>query len=178
MKKRRQHHVWQHYLNSWTIDGRICCLKGGDIFATDTINVAVQRDFYKLHKLTQVDIGLLRTLIIDHAHPLLKINHEEFLTLITAPVRFVENNRNKLRNIEKIDALLDVYMTNVLEDYHERIEHSFEPLLDRIINNDITFYSNEDSCITLFNFVSTQYMRTKKLKDKTIELINKKTDMI
>jgi hypothetical protein len=27
IKKRRQHHVWQRYLKSWTVDDKIYCLK-------------------------------------------------------------------------------------------------------------------------------------------------------
>jgi hypothetical protein len=46
IRKRRQHHVWQRYLKSWTVDDKIYCLKDSAIFATNTSKVAVDRDFY------------------------------------------------------------------------------------------------------------------------------------
>jgi hypothetical protein len=59
-RKRRQHHVWQHYLKSWTTDGRIWCLRDGNIFQTNTTKVAVERDFYKIPELTPEDIALIK----------------------------------------------------------------------------------------------------------------------
>src|SRR5258708_3813744 len=108
MKKRRQHHVWQRYLKSWAVDDQIYWLKDGAIFATNTTNVAVERDFYKLQKLTPADFALIENLIIAPAHPLAQRNHENLLMQFTLPARFVEENRDQLRNLEKIEELLDV----------------------------------------------------------------------
>jgi hypothetical protein len=172
-KKHRQHHVWQHYLRSWTVGGRIFCLGDGRIFATGTSAIAVETDFYKLHKLTAADIVLIRTLVIEQAHPIAKRNHEEFLQKLMMPLRFVEHNRTKLSNIDQIDDYIDTFQTNVLEDYHAHIEAAFIPLLDRALCGDIGFYDNTDTCISFLHFLSTQYLRTKGIKNRSIEIVER-----
>jgi hypothetical protein len=173
MKKRRQHHVWQHYLKPWTTAGQIYCLSDGVIFAANTINVAVERDFYKLQNLTSADISLIRNLILAAAHPLAKRHHEQLLMRLTLPARFVEQNRAQLKNIEQIDNLLDEYQTNALEDYHAGIENSFLPILDDILKGDLSFYSDDDRCIDFFQFICTQHMRTKGVKERSVERVRK-----
>jgi hypothetical protein len=63
------------------------------------------------------------------------------------------------------------YATNVLEDYHASIEASFIPSLESALGGDISFYKDE-RCIPFLNYLCTQYMRTKGIKDRTIELCN------
>lgn len=166
-KKRRQHHVWQHYLKSWADSGQIYCGRDGRIFPTGTTAVAVERDFYKLHKLNSDDIRLIKSLVIDPANPLAKKNHEDFLALLTAPTLFEGRS-------PEIDTIIDIYRTNALENYHAGIEASFLPLLDRLLEKDVSFYSTEEGCITFLHFICTQHMRTKGIKVRTIELIKEK----
>src|ERR1700738_903587 len=174
MKKRRQHHVWQRYLKSWTVDDKIYCLKDGVIFETNTGSVAVERNFYKLQQLTPADFALVENLVIAPAHPLAQQHHRNLLARFTLPARFVKQNKDRLRNIEQIEALLDVHHTNVIEDYHAGIENAFSPLLDDILNSDLSFYESVDRCIGFLHFISTQHMRTKGIKERSIERIRER----
>jgi hypothetical protein len=172
MKKRRQHHVWQHYLKSWSVNGRVWVLREGKtIFNTDTVNVAVERDFYKVHKLTSRDLDLLRVILSGPKHPAAKKTDEQFLALLMAPAHFVEQNRHRFKNLEKIDVFLDVHMTNFLENYHAGLEANFVKLLARIKRADLSFLSSEPDSILFFYFVSMQYMRTKGIREKSIERV-------
>lgn len=174
-RKRRHHHVWQLYLKSWTINDKIWCFRDRKIFNPNTVNVAVERDFYKLHILTKADIDLIKFLVIEKSPPYSKASHERFLDLLTLPARFMEENRGQLKNIEKIQAALDVYMCNILEDHHSRIESSFTPLLKNIISEDISFYKNDDDSMKFSYYIATQYMRTKKIKERIIEELKEKS---
>jgi uncharacterized protein DUF4238 len=168
-RKRRQHHVWQHYLKSWATDNQIWCLRDGNTFCTNTINVAVDRDFYKLAALNPDDLVLIKWLVIDPVNSVGKKYHQEFLAALTAPARFVEQYKASSTNPEELDEFLDIQRTNVLEDYHAGIENSFQPLLDDILNGDLTFYSDEKRCITFLHFICSQLMRTKRIKERAIE---------
>lgn len=171
-KKRRQHHVWQHYLKSWATDGQIWCLRDGNVFQTNTANVAVERDFYKIPELTDDDIALIKWLVVNPGqHELTQKNHEHFLGLLTAPSRLADQFRRFARDPKELDELLDIIRTNVLEDYHAGIEDSFSPLLDEILRNDLSFYADAKRCITFTHFLCTQHMRTKNIKEKTIERV-------
>ena len=172
VKKRRQHHVWQHYLKAWSTEGEVHCLAHDRIFKTGTTAVAVERYFYKIGKLTAADIALIRLLVIEveGLHPLTRKNHEDFLKLVTAPAVFEGQS-------PEVDGLIDTFRTNALEDYHAGIEASFLPLLESALRKDISFYSDGQSCITLFHFLASQHMRTKGIKVKTIEILKRKNGL-
>lgn len=168
--KRRHHHVWQHYLKPWTSKvNTIWCLQNGQIFSTGTSEIAVEKDFYRLHNFSHEDIVLME-MIFASGHPLFKKNLEHLLSMLLAPFLLVEQMKIT-QNREKLDTLLDCYASNVLEDYHASIEASFIPSLELALNEDISFYKDE-RCIPFLNYLSTQYMRTKGIKQRSIELCN------
>lgn len=171
-KKRRQHHVWQKYLNAWCANGQLYCLSNNRIFATGTAAVGVENYFYKVGKLTLEDVELVRFLAIDveGVHALTKKLHEGFLALVASPQLFEGRSQD-------LDDLIDTYRTNALEDYHMGIERSFLPLLERMLHDDISFLSNDQSCITLFHFLATQHMRTKGIRTKTVEVLKEKNNL-
>ena len=82
---------------------------------------------------------------------------------------FVEENRDRLKGTREIDAVLEAYEINVLEDYHAGIENSFLPLLRRLRDGDISFYENDTDCMTFARYIATQHMRTKGIKVRIIE---------
>jgi hypothetical protein len=174
MKKHRQHHVWQHYLEPWTAGGKIFCLIDGKPCRPNTKNVAVERHFYKLQRLTEKDLICLKLFIIDtgpsHAKPL----HREFLALLLGPRAFVEQYRHMLKNPEEMEAELEKQEINVLEDYHAGIENSFAKMLEAIKKGDISFYNNDAECILFARYMATQYMRTKGIKVRMIEMFQQK----
>jgi hypothetical protein len=167
--KRRQHHVWQHYLESRTVDRQIFCMREGKIFRTNTINVAVERDFYKLHRLNAADISLIKLLCIDGSHALAKRNNERLLNLLVGSAEFLEQNRSRFSDGEQLDRVLDAHRTNALENYYAGLESDFVPLLGDILSGDLGFYSSDAKCIQFFYFIAMQHMRTKGIREKAIE---------
>ena len=168
-KKRRQHHVWQRYLKAWASGGQIHCLMDGRIFATGTTAVAVQQDFYKIGKLTDADVALIRFLAIDvpGTHALTRKSHERFLSMVLTPSMFQGQSA-------ELDELIDVVNTNALEDYHAGLEATFLPFLDRALAKDIGFYSEPKNCIGMFHFMATQHMRTKGVREKSVAILKEK----
>lgn len=168
-RKHRQHHVWQHYLEPWTAKGKIFSLIDGKLCQPNTKNVAVERHFYKLNRLTEADLAFLKLFVIDagpaHAKPL----HEEFLAALLAPRKLVELYGHMLKNREKTEAFLQTQEINVLEDYHASIEGAFVNTLAEIRQGDISFYAKQPDCILFARYMATQYMRTKGIKVRAIE---------
>jgi Protein of unknown function (DUF4238) len=173
--KKRQHHVWKHYLNAWEVEGRVSCLvEGGKPFQTDPVNLAVEKNFYKLVKLDEADEKLIRWLVIDTAQPLTKSLHEDFLKRLVMPMRVVEANRQRITNLEEVEQELDAYRCNILEDHHWIIEDKFTPLLDRIHQGDISFYEDPAQAINFCFFIAMQHMRTKGIKTRVIAELREK----
>lgn len=50
---RRQHYVPQFYLNSWATSGQCWVNREGKIFKTSPRNILLEKDFYKIHKLSK-----------------------------------------------------------------------------------------------------------------------------
>jgi len=162
--------VWQKYLKSWTTDGAIWCLQNGRVFSTGTVNVAVEKDFYKLDKFTRDDITFLQ-MLFGKGHHLAVKNHANLLNRLMMPFQIAERMRGS-QHYTQIIQRLDEYASNVLEDYHAGIEAWFIPSLENALNGDIGFYYDDARCISFLHYLCTQYMRTKGIKERTIELCN------
>lgn len=175
-EKRRQHHVWQHYLKAWASSGNVYCLRDRRLFATGTTTLAVENYFYRLPKLTTQDYRLIDFLILQGSERS-KALHMNFLTSILGPIDFLENNIENARDPKGAKALLDVARTNVLEDYHAGIEAIFVPYLARIRNGDLSFYQDIYECIPFFMFICTQMMRTKGVKERVIATLRDKNNL-
>ncbi len=165
--KRHHHHVWQNYLRSWTTGGALYCLQDGRIFPTGTRTIAVQKDFYKLQRLTDRDVALLK-LLFGQAHPSAVRAHAGLLNRLMLPFQFAQRFQDSSQR-DRIEAGLDEYASNVLEDYHASIEASFIPSLERALNRDVGFYADDQECIPFLNYLCTQYMRTRGIKEGVLE---------
>ncbi len=165
--KRRHHHVWQNYLRPWTVGGALYCLQDGRIFSAGTQTVAVQKDFYKLHRLKAQDLALLK-LIFGQGRSYAVRAHADLLNRLMLPFRFAEQFEDGLHR-DQIEADLDDYASNVLEDYHARIEASFIPALESALSGDIGFYADDKQCISFLNYLCTQYLRTRGVKERVLE---------
>ena len=52
---RRQHYVWQYYLRKWSLKNKVFVKKENNIFESSTKNIMVERDFYKVHRLNDIE---------------------------------------------------------------------------------------------------------------------------
>jgi Protein of unknown function (DUF4238) len=175
-RKHRQHHVWQHYLKPWASGGNIFSLIDGKPCQPNTKNVAVERHFYRLRRLTKTDIALVK-LFIDAGPSHARRLHEDFVAALLMPRAFVEQHKEHLKNPADMEELLLTQEINVLEDYHASIEDSFTPKLLAIRNGDLSFYDDTHECIMFARYMATQYMRTKGIKVRTIEIFLRKNGL-
>jgi uncharacterized protein DUF4238 len=168
--KRRHHHVWQKYLKPWTTNGAIWCLQDRRIFPSSTLKIAVEKDFYKLHKFTREDIALIK-MLSDGGHPLAQRDYDQLLNRLMLPFQMAEQVKAPLDRV-LIDQLVDYHASEALEQYHSVIEASFIPSLESALNGDISFYSDDERCIDFLHYLCTQYWRTKGIKERAIERCN------
>src|SRR5579859_6507269 len=114
VKKPRQHHVWQEYLRSWAgPDGRVFCLQNGRVFPAGTTVLGMEKDFYRVHTLTEKDIELVK-LLASHEkhHPIIRENTERFLHYVLAPSILEGRYPESLEDTD-LAGDLDAYKTNV-----------------------------------------------------------------
>jgi hypothetical protein len=175
-EKRRQHHVWRRYLESWCIDGRLYCLRDGKVFTNAPHNLAVESYFYRIGDLTEEDLALYRKLLVEKGDAHQKKSHERFLSMVMAPIEMAERLKQHVSNPKlgpALEEFLKTYKTNALEDYYAGIEGEFLPILDRLLSGDLTVFSDDDAAIPLFYFLATQYMRTKRIREAWLKSFEK-----
>ncbi len=162
--------MWQEYLRTWAIDGGIWCLQDDRVFQTGTSRIAVGLDFYKVRDWSDEDRRILAIMFPpDKIHPLLQRLNANLIQHVFFPLEFVAQNRGCLNNLELIDEYLDTHRTNAVDDYHTLIERQFLRLLPRLIAGDVSWYSNADDCLSFSMFIGAQHMRTRGIKEKTID---------
>ncbi|MGI4993370.1 DUF4238 domain-containing protein [Halobacteriovorax sp. GFR7] len=163
-KIRRQHFVWRRYLREWSDkEEQIWCHRDGKIFKSNLMGIAQKRDFYKVQELTteeeQFLIYLTRT--PDSATHIKEI-HQQFLNLFKRPFdsrRFLESI-NDQEKVEKIN----IGIHNLEELLQRTIENTGATFLNKILNEDTSFYSNGLERMQFSIYISMQYFRTQEMK--------------
>lgn len=165
--KLQHHHVWRHYLSPWGVDGQIWCLQDRRVYSTGTRRIAVEKRFYKLEDLTPAKVALVRGLI-RKGNGYARDSQEAFMDKLLSPFRRVQSSLLSQEDRDKVQKAVDDYASQVIEDYHTRIEGRAIPFLDDALNGDLRFYEDE-RCIPFLHFLATQYMRTKGIKERVLQ---------
>ena len=78
MTTRNQHYVWQYYLKGWGKgNDQVSCLRHAKVFSTNTKNIMVERDFYRLVPFTQEDIQFFELWLHQQSSPAMRAYHRK-----------------------------------------------------------------------------------------------------
>lgn len=152
-KKKRQHYVWKHYLKSWGKNGKLTFLMNNSIKETSVNNVANKRYFYKVAKLTKLDLLFLK-IAVGEIRSDLKSVDKKWIDMF--------KYMSDLKSYDSINQINKIII-NFEENIHQSIENIGIKYLNAIKNNDISFYSDAKCNIEFNYFIATQYTRTRKL---------------
>ena len=168
-KKRKQHYVWEHYLDGWATEGRIWCRRAGRVFPTSTENVGQSRDFYRLRELSERDVRVVKELIVDRTDGAQREVHLEWLELFTAPYQLKRSYDAGPVRSEALDHQLDVMINNIEEDLHAMIEGQSTRFLIALREGDLAFVSNRDDMASFTLYLAFQYMRTPRVMRRSVD---------
>jgi hypothetical protein len=161
--KKRHHHVLRGYLKSWTVDGRIYCLRKGQIFPCDLMGVAVERYFYEPQILEPSDIFLIEKAIIELSAEGIKPALRNLLNSFIA-VSEMKKRLNALDPESPHYSELEEAIINFEEDYQTTIEERMLPALRSMLAGTTAFYDDREQCADFSNALCVQYTRTKKVR--------------
>ncbi len=137
------------------------------MFRTDSTNIAVMRDFYRLPLLSEEDEEFIKRFIDSTctASEMLKDLNRGWLKIIAAPSRL----RRLLTRAGMLDPAIEAEIERVEiqseENLHGSIESDAVRLIDALKNGRAQIWSNDDDARDLAFFLSLQHLRTKKLRD-------------
>lgn len=166
MKKRRQHYVWQHYLEAWTTNGQLYCLRNSSIFRTNTLNIGQQRDFYRLQELTPNDIVLIKLLYVNNSPLFLQPLHNQLLDEFNLAFELKREYEKSREKNEEFEKQIDITINNLEENLHCGIENMAIPFLEKVQKKDLSFYKDEQNRIEFNYFIATQYLRTNHMRQR------------
>lgn len=165
MKKKRHHYVWRNYLRAWATDEQIWCLRDGNIFQTNLMNIGQIKGFYDLKDLGESEIAFIRAIAIDHSPPHLQKLNEGWVKLFNNVFEIKKwCARNGIEGPE-IDKLIKEAEANSGENLHTEIESRAIASIERLLKEDMTFLADENEFMEFVYFLCTQYFRTAQIKD-------------
>ena len=165
MTTRRQHYVWQHYLEGWQrTDGRVVCLRDGKVFNVNPRRILVERDYYKLSVLTRSDVRILDA-FARRVHPrLYKVNTAFLRDMVhIANANAIIQQSNAPRDDKKYARSLVI---DIQEKLHAGIERGALPIMRELRQRRTDFLSDDAKTITFYNFLAHQYFRTKTMHER------------
>ena len=162
---RRQHYVWRKYLEAWTSDKMIWCLRDGQEkpFLTNVTNVAVEHDFYKLNPLTDTDVGFIRTTFMNDRPEVMSVVNG-LIYLFSMPHHLQSDS-----NSPEVADLVDRAINATEERLHTNVEGRFVPMLDAIRSGDLAFYDDPGLCGQFTHFLCLQNVRTRGARESFLE---------
>lgn len=146
-KTKKQHYVWEYYLQAWAIDRQIWCRRDNRVFKTSTENVAHERYFYEITKPTLTEIRLVEKLL-NHGGPLArKTNLHTFHSYLLTAFSSKDSRRFGI------------------EWHHGLIENKALPIMEKLAAGNDAPLKNKEDRINLAIFMGQQYTRTKKVRN-------------
>lgn len=185
-KKRDQHYVFQAYLKKWVNKNeKLWCLREGKVFEVKTNNIAFEKDFYRVNSLNSNEIEFIK-LFFSKESVVFKNGMNRFLELYTTIDRnekFFELIDN-LYSIEipevsdavaDINEIIDIARNNIMEEFYCDFEGEACGWLKNLCeeNVDFLYASSKAEKEKFITFVSSQYFRTKRMKDYTMKVLKK-----
>lgn len=196
-KKRKQHYVFQAYLASWAKYQQVWCYRDGKIFRSNTLNVAQERDFYRVLPLNNDELNFF-LLMQKNTHPDVCKAMLEHISIYLEPLEW-EKQVNTLeswlnqklskegqlptdiaKELDKLKNKIDIDINNLMEDHLSDIEGESIQWLTSLKKADTTFYYSsddekmkiqgyfDDNRFNFLYFMSVQYFRTKAVKERWI----------
>jgi hypothetical protein len=133
------------------VEGRIACLRNGQVFAADPINVAVEKDFYRLRDISERDVATLRKMIQLFPSQLRDV-HNTWLEIFTLPFELRRMLKATGQSDRAIEEALDTASADTEEEIHTIVEADPQSLLVALRNGDVGFFGSEDGFSRFMHF--------------------------
>ncbi len=174
MTTRRQHYVWRHYLEAWQDEERLVhWSRNGEILPpTNPKNVMVERDFYKLSRITKADVIFLQAYIQSMGSATLRKSHGNLVAKLAyiAEANEIIRSSASASNAEK--RVAQAAVIEIEEQLQGQIEQNALPMLGELRQKRTDFLNNYEASMNFFRFIAHQYFRTKRSREAIGEVLS------
>lgn len=174
--KKKHHYVWKNYLRNWSNVEYINTyfIDSKKIIKTNLINIAQEKLFYRLEKFSDLEKEQIEFLLNDHCEKAIIPAAKELLKCFYLYTDFSQDAFYKLH---KSDEFLNFIKHNTIEEILTGFESYGKNLINIQNVTDLHFLKDKKELSTSLLFLTTQYTRTKNIKDKLNNAL-KKYDLI
>lgn len=175
-----QHYIWRNYLAAWTktnsTNGQIVCLRKNKIFPVSLMKVAQENCFYGVKEMTKQERALIFAMTVHNKSVIQRSVHVDWLNLYCAPFDYVDDlvilyqsykfdaEQCKIRESQEFKN----WNIDLVEKLHADIEHTGEPYISSLRQDNLDFWKNEEARDIFSFFLCNQYFRTRKMRDGII----------
>jgi len=184
MRKKNQHYVFQSYLKPWSKDGRIWCLRGGQVFRSNLAGIACERFFYRSYPLTDEERDFVTKVMIEvegTPEPLKRIlyrlldvyslGHKAKENLKAYALTVEAEQESELAMLSEQEQRLDTLIENGAEDWLAGVEDDFLPFLLQMREGKTEFYNDFKSAGMFIFGLCVQSARTKQLQEASLRVM-------
>jgi len=170
--KKRHHYVWKNYLRNWSNSEYINTyfIDSKKTIKTNLINVALEKSLYKLEKLNDLEKEQIEFLLNDHCEKAIIPAAKELLKCFYLYTNFSQKTSY---DFHKSDEFLSFIKHNTIEEILTGFENYGKNLIDIKRAADLHFLENKENLTKALLFLSTQYTRTKNIKDRVNKTLRK-----
>ena len=172
-KKRKHHYVFQAYLKKWVNSNeKLWCLREGKVFEVKTNNIAFEKDFYRVHRLSCKEIEFIKLFFskyslafqkgVDDFIKLSKLISDDYRIII------VGLNSKQMIGLVENNKILDIARNNMTEDVLAEFEGEAVVWLNSLCDNNISFIYNIEEREKFINFICMQYYRTLRIRNNAL----------
>lgn len=144
------------YINTYFIDSK-------KTIKTNLINVALEKSLYKLEKLSDLEKQQIEFLLNDHCEKAVIPAAKELLKCFYL---YTDFSQKTFYDLNKSDEFLNFIKHNTIEEILTGFESYGKNLISIQISTDLHFLQDKKKLSITLLFLSTQYTRTKNIKDK------------
>lgn len=173
MTKKRQHYVWQHYINNWANDKQqLFVVTREKQFLSNTENLAVEHYFYNVEYFSKSDVDFIKKLYnIDENGNDLQKQNMKWIDSFSQIFRLKDHFDQSGISTEEGNQLFLQSLKDVDEEGISLLEQDFLPVLNKLVQKDVDDFSLDKGYFDLVFFLCFTYFRTKKIRDRAIESV-------
>jgi hypothetical protein len=165
MRKRRHHYVPKFYLEPWSENGRILCLRKGQIKRLGLNDVGVEEDFYAISNLTPEDIEVLRRCVIAPSNEGARNIHESLLRDFAQVAYANRLLKQRPEMADQAKKIIRETVSNLDENYHEAIEHDLQYAIRCMLSGGVEFFSDVSVAGSFLRALALFSLRTKARRE-------------
>lgn len=176
---KKHHYVWAQYLRQWANDADIWYIssKGGNIRRDSIYGRSQDLHFYQVTPLDDRDIEFIERLPTSDS-PLVKKFHTsqlDYFKKISMLIKTPEILKDVAReeDLEELKKISEWASNNSLEKTYTAIELLARPIMDELWKGNANCLNTRSNMVAFCNYLAHQLARTRKMRDRAFELMNK-----